>query len=90
MTNQLIKKSFKYVLNKKNHTQVDLEILVVNGQKTISKITLLSNWRAHYPENPKIVKSPKGELAFEKNGLIITNGDITQMIKKIHDIVENI
>ncbi|WP_396166795.1 hypothetical protein [Flavobacterium sp.] len=49
---------------------------------------MTSNWRVYYPKNPQISLNSQGEYGFFENGILITNGDIQQMIKRIHQIAE--
>ena len=49
---------------------------------------MTSNWRVYYPKNPQISSNSQGEYGFFENGILITNGDIQQMIKRIHQIAE--
>jgi len=67
---------------------VEFDIEYVSGKKRATNIVLVSNWRAHYPKNPTIVLGSNGEYGFQADGLWISNGDIQQMIKRIHQILE--
>jgi hypothetical protein len=89
-TNNIIHKSFQYDFGKKKSTIVEFDIVVEGGKKIAKNITLTSNWRAHYPNNPQISSTPQGEYGFSGDGVIITNGDIQQMIKRIFQIVNEV
>ncbi|ANE50906.1 hypothetical protein SY85_10725 [Flavisolibacter tropicus] len=54
-----------------------------NGVKT-----LISNWQAYHPEKPQISLNSLGEYDFSENGVFITNGDMQQIIKRIHQVIE--
>jgi hypothetical protein len=82
------RKGFQYSYNKKRSTRVEFDIFKENGRKVAKNITLASNWRAYYPENPQISSNPQGEYGFSGNGVFITNGDIQQMIKRIYQVIE--
>lgn len=86
--NTNIHKSIQYNYSTKRSTNVEFDIFVENGKKVIKNITLTSNWRVYYPKNPQISLNSQGEYGFFENGILITNGDIQQMIKRIHQIVE--
>ncbi len=81
-------KSFQYNYSTNKLTTVEFDILIENGKKVAKNITLTSNWRVYYPKNPQISLTPQGEYGFFENGVWRTNGDIQQMIKRIHQIVE--
>ncbi|MFT2007482.1 hypothetical protein ACMA1I_02305 [Pontibacter sp. 13R65] len=81
-------KSFQYNYDKKRITEVDFDILEENGKKVVKNIILTSNWRVYYPKNPKIRISAQGEYGFFEDGILSTNGDIQQIIKRIHQMVE--
>jgi hypothetical protein len=81
-------KSFQYNHGKNKLTTVQFDIVVVNGEKSANNISVTSNWRVYYPKNPQISMSPRGEYGFFENGVWSTNGDIQQMIKRIHKIIE--
>jgi hypothetical protein len=83
-------KSIQYNYDKKRSTNVEFDVLVENGKKVVKNITLTSNWRVYYPKNPQISSNSQGEYGFFENGILITNGDIQQMIKRIHQIAEEI
>ena len=82
-------KSFQYNHGKNKLTTVQFDIVVVNGKKLASNIIVTSNWRVYYPKNPQISMNPRrGEYGFFENGVWSTNGHIQQMIKRIHNILE--
>lgn len=81
------RKRFEYSFSKKKSTIVEFDIGFENGKKVATNITLTSNWRSHYPENPKIATNPNGEHGFQDGGVISTNGDIQQMIKRIERLI---
>jgi|GEM_PF-2938721 len=81
-------KSFQYNYDKKKTTNVDFDILEENGKKVVTNIKLTSNWRVYYPNNPQISITSRGEYGFFEDGVLSTNGDIQQIIKRIHQIVE--
>lgn len=81
-------KSFQYNYNNKRTTNVDFDILVENGKKVVKNIILTSNYRVYYPKNPQISINVQGEFGFFDNGVFETNGDIQQMIKRIHQMIE--
>jgi len=82
-------KSIQYNHGKNKVTTVQFDILIVNGKKLASNIIVTSNFRIYYPKNPQISLSDKGEYGFFENGVHSTNGDIQQMIKRIHKILED-
>ncbi len=86
--NATSRKSFDYSHDRKRTTIVTFDIVTENGMKVATNITLTSNWRVYYPKNPQIGKDKRGEYGFVENGCYATNGDIQQMIKRIHSIVE--
>ena len=81
-------KIFQYNFTKEKYIIVEFDILAESGKKVAKNITLTSNWRVYYPKNPQIGLSPQGEYGFFENGVLSTNGDIQQMIKRIHQIIE--
>ncbi len=81
-------KSFQYNHGKDKVTNVQFDIVFANGKKVANNIVVTSNFRIHYPKNPKITLNPKGEYGFFENDVFSTNGDIQQIIKRIHKIVE--
>jgi hypothetical protein len=88
--NKIIRKTFQYDFGKKRSTIVEFDIVGEGKRKVPKNITLTSNWRAHYPNNPQITSNPQGEFGFSGDGVIITNGDIQQMIKRIFQIISEI
>lgn len=84
----IIHKSFKYSYDRKRTTNVDFDITEENGKKVANNIALISNWRAHYPQNPEIGKNARGEYVFIENGCWTTNGDMQQIIKRIPRMVD--
>jgi hypothetical protein len=87
-TGNTIRRSFQYDYSKKKSTIVEFDIVEDGGKKVAKNITLTSNWRAHYPNNPQISANPNGEYAFAGDGINMTNGDIQQMIKRICHILD--
>jgi hypothetical protein len=85
--NTIIRKKFQYNYSKKRSTIVEFDIVEEKGKIVANNITLTSNFRTHFPDNPLISLTPKGEFAFNANGVLITNGDIQQIIKRIFLIV---
>jgi hypothetical protein len=81
-------KSFQYNHGKNKLTTVQFDIVFVNGKRLANNIIVTSNWRVHYPKHPQISLNPKGEYGFLENGVYSTNGDIQQIIKRIHNILE--
>lgn len=81
-------KSIEYNHGKNKLTTVQFDIVFANGKKFANNIIVTSNWRAYYPKNPQITTNPRGEFGFFENGIHSTNGDIQQIIKRIHKIVE--
>jgi hypothetical protein len=88
MKSTTVHKSFQYNYSNTRSTNVEFDIIVENGKKVALNIKLTSNWRVHYPLNPQISSNSHGEYGFSENGVFITNGDIQQMIKRIHQMVE--
>lgn len=84
----IIHKSFKYSYDRKRATNVDFDITEENGKKVAKNIELISNWRAHYPQNPEIGKNARGEYVFIEKGCWTTNGDMQQIIKRILRMVD--
>ena len=82
------KNSFEYIYSKKRTTIVEFDIKSDNGKSSATNIQLKSNWRDHYPKNPTIAINSNGEYGFYENGVLITNGDIQQIIKRINSIIE--
>lgn len=81
-------KSFHYNHGKNKLTTIQFDIVVVNGKKLASNITVTSNFRLYYPKNPQISLDPGAGYGFFENGVFCTNGDIQQIIKRIHKIIE--
>lgn len=81
-------KTFQYNHGKNKLTTVQFDIVFVNGKKFATNIIVTSNWRVYYPKNPQISMNPRGEYGFLENGVHSTNGDIQQMIKRIHKTLE--
>ncbi|MCP9767472.1 hypothetical protein EGI22_06080 [Lacihabitans sp. LS3-19] len=81
-------KSVQYNHGKNKLTTVQFDIVIVNGKKLASNIIITSNFRLYYPKNPQIRLDPKAGYGFFENGVFSTNGDIQQIIKRIHKIVE--
>lgn len=79
---------FQYNFSKNRSTLVEFDIGIIDGNKVAMNIKLTSNWRAYYPKNPKIHITPKGEYCFSENEVLMTNGDIQQMILRINRIIE--
>jgi hypothetical protein len=79
---------FEYNHGKNKLTTVQFDIVIENGKKVAKKIIVTSNWRVYYPKNPQISKNDRGEYGFFENGILSTNGDIQQIIKRIHKIIE--
>ena len=86
--NNITHKSFQYDFGNQKSTIVEFDVVIEGGKKVIKNITLTSNWPAHYPTNPQISSLSKGEYGFSANGVVETNGDIQQMIKRIFQIVD--
>jgi hypothetical protein len=80
--------NFQYNYDKKRITEVDFDVLLENGKKVVTNIVLKSNWRVYYPKNPQIRISAKGQYGFFEDGVLSINGDIQQIIKRIHQMVE--
>ena len=80
--------SFEYNHGKNKLTKVQFDIHFKNGKKQAFNITVTSNWRLHYPKNPEINISERGEYGFFGNGVFSTSGDIQQIIRRIHKIIE--
>jgi hypothetical protein len=81
-------KSFQYNHGKNKVINVQFDISFFNGKKMASNIILTTSWKAYYPKNPLIINNPRGEYGFLENGVFCTNGDIQQIIKRIHNILE--
>lgn len=82
------RRSFKYHFSKTRSTIVEFDVEYVRGRKIATNITFNSNWRAHYPEKPEIAMGEKGQYGFQKGKVWMTNGDIQQMIIRIHRILD--
>lgn len=79
---------FHYNHGKNRLTTVQFDIVFLNGKKLANNIIVTSNWRVHYPKNPQISMNARGEYGFFENGVHSTNGDIQQIIKRIHKIID--
>lgn len=86
--NENTTRDFEYVFTKKRTTKVEFEVDFIDGKIKPKNIKLISNWRAHYPLNPKIELNSTGEYGFYENGTFMTNGDIQQIIKRINSILK--
>ena len=85
----ITRKSFQYDYSKKRSTIVEFDIVEEGEKKVAKNITLTSNWRAYYHNNPQIsFNTREGEYGFSENGVFMTNGDIQQMIKRIFQIID--
>jgi len=83
----MTRKSFQYNYSKKRSTIVEFDIVEEEGKKVAKNLTLTSNWRAYYHNNPQIAFI-QNEYGFSENGVFMTNGDIQQIIKRIFQIVD--
>lgn len=81
--------SFEYKFSSKKSITVEFEISNSKGKRIAQNIKLISNWGAHYPKNPTIKRDSNGQYGFFENGVLVTNGDIQQIIKRIHQMQDD-